>query len=99
MSISAAVLASLQTFLAYSERAEKHRVAAAKYGALCRELDTIRAELISISPELVESIRGKLDALAIESPQTPIKYYKMAWANWDKWKKHEEDLAKHKHDA
>jgi hypothetical protein len=33
-SVAAALLASLQTFLSYSERAEKHRIAGAKYGAL-----------------------------------------------------------------
>jgi hypothetical protein len=38
-SLTATVLASLQTFLGHSERAEKHRVAGAKYGALCRELE------------------------------------------------------------
>nr|MDQ5828128.1 SLATT domain-containing protein [Chloroflexota bacterium] len=40
-SVLAAVLASLQTFLGYAERAEKHRVAGAKYGALGRELEAL----------------------------------------------------------
>src|SRR6185369_2622736 len=42
-SVLAAVLAGLQTFLGYTERAEKHRIAGAKYGALGRELEILRA--------------------------------------------------------
>jgi len=42
-SVAAALLASLQTFLGYSERAEKHRIAGAKYGALGRELEQLCA--------------------------------------------------------
>src|SRR5258706_2547939 len=38
-SVLAALLASLQTFLGYSQRAEKHRIAGAKYGAVGRELE------------------------------------------------------------
>jgi conflict system pore-forming effector with SLATT domain len=38
-SVAAALLASLQTFMGYTERAEKHRMAGARYGALGRELE------------------------------------------------------------
>ena len=44
ISILAAVLASLQTFLRLSERAEKHRAVAVRYGALRRELETAIAK-------------------------------------------------------
>ena len=37
----AAVLASLQTFLGFSERAEKHRFTAASYSSVCRHLELL----------------------------------------------------------
>ena len=42
-SVLSALLTNLQTFLGYSERAERHRIAGAKYGALGRELEQLRA--------------------------------------------------------
>lgn len=76
-SVTAALLTSLQTFLGYSERAEKHRIAGAKYGALGRELEYLKT-LIDIDPETVNNLRSKLDTLAIESPNNPIKIYRKA---------------------
>src|SRR5262249_49289710 len=38
-SVLAAKLASLQTFLRFSERSEQHRMAAAKYGIVRREIE------------------------------------------------------------
>ena len=77
-SVAAAVLASLQTFLGFSDRAEKHRVAGAKYGAVGREVEA----LISFPPakmeERLDSIRQRLDALALESPNVPAKIYEAA---------------------
>lgn len=75
-SVAAAILASLQTFLGYSERAEKHRVAGAKYGALGRELEALRASEGSPSGEDVAELRKRLDTLALESPNNPIWIYK-----------------------
>ena len=42
-SVTAAVLAALQTFLRYAERAEQHRAAGARYGAVRRKLEAIYA--------------------------------------------------------
>ena len=67
-SVLAAVLAGLQTFFGYSERAEKHRLAGARYGAIGRELEVIRASETEPEPKVVERIREKLDALAMEAP-------------------------------
>jgi hypothetical protein len=39
VAVVAAVLAALQTFLGYGERAEKHRLAGARYGKVRRQLD------------------------------------------------------------
>ena len=63
-SVVAAVLAALQTFLGHSDRAEKHRLAGAKYGALGRQLE----ELLSTGADIsnLPKIREWLDALAIE---------------------------------
>jgi hypothetical protein len=74
-SVLAAVLAGLQTFLGYTERAEKHRIAGAKYGALGRELEVLRAS-DQISNETVEEIRNRLDVLALESPNNPLRIYR-----------------------
>jgi hypothetical protein len=38
-SVAAAILAAVQTFLRYSERAEAHRIAAVKFGGLKKEIE------------------------------------------------------------
>jgi len=77
-SVAAALLASLQTFLGYSERAEKHRLAGAKYGALGRTLEQLRASETLPSLEDIASVRKRLDDLAIESPNNPLPLYRKA---------------------
>ena len=77
-SVLAAILASLQTFMGYSQRAEKHRVAGAKYGALGRELEALRASTKAESDEVIAELRKRLDTLALESPNNPIWIYKRA---------------------
>src|SRR5258706_261970 len=42
ISILAAILASLQTFLGFSERADKHRTAGSEYGGVRRGLELLR---------------------------------------------------------
>jgi hypothetical protein len=71
-SMSAAVLASLQTFLRYSERAELHRRAGAQYGAVRRRLEAIHAG----DPYLhdmrdITLVRDELDHIAQNSPHLP----------------------------
>jgi hypothetical protein len=77
-SVAAALLASLQTFLGYSERAEKHRIAGAKYGALGRELEQLRASDVPPSAEAMSQVRKRLDDLAVESPNNPLAIYRKA---------------------
>lgn len=79
-SLAAATLTSLQTLLGYSERAEKHRLAGARYGALGRELEMMLLTGAPISSAQTESVREKLDALALESPDTPQSIYYKAGA-------------------
>jgi hypothetical protein len=65
-------------FLGHSERAEKHRVAGAKYGALCRELEILRASAEDPPKEVIENIRKRLDDLALESPNNSQKICNIA---------------------
>lgn len=76
ISIAAAVLASLQTFLRFSERAEAHRAAGSGYGAIRRSL-----ELLKTFPpgdeaglkDLLNEIREQMDQLAREAPEVPSR--------------------------
>jgi hypothetical protein len=77
-SVAAALLASLQTFLSYSERAEKHRIAGAKYGALGRELEQLRSLGHDPTPDEMSAVRTRLDDLAVEAPNNPIPIYRRA---------------------
>ena len=78
-SVAAAVLASLQIFLGYSERADKHRVAGAKYGALGRELEVLRS-MDNVEIQIINELKKKLDDLAQESPNNPNSVYHKAGA-------------------
>ncbi len=77
-SLLVAVLASLQTFLRYSERAEMHRKAGAKFAALHKEIDHI----LVCPPKDVElgrwmaTFRKKWDRLSLESPTTSPRSWK-----------------------
>ena len=71
ISIAAAVLTSLQTFLRFGERAEQHRLAASKYSAVRRQMEQILALPAGSRGDpkaLLEELRNRLDALAIEVP-------------------------------
>lgn len=57
ISVVAAILAGLQTFLGYAERTEKYRVAGVKYGAIAREIETARV----LPPEQAEEVKHLLD--------------------------------------
>ncbi|SPB17126.1 hypothetical protein NOV72_04330 [Caballeronia novacaledonica] len=71
-SLSAAVLASLQTFLRYSERAELHRRAGAQYGAVRRRLEAIHAADPSLhDPRVIDAVRDELDHIAQTAPHLP----------------------------
>jgi len=69
MSITAAVLSALQSFLNYGEKAEKHRTAGARYNAVGRELEQLLAQNDDWSS--LASIRERIDKLANDSPHIP----------------------------
>ena len=71
-SLSAAVLASLQTFLRYSERAELHRRAGAQYGAVRRRLEAIHAaDPCMHDVRVIDAVRDELDHIAQTAPHLP----------------------------
>jgi hypothetical protein len=75
VSVTAAVLASLQTFLRFAERAERHRQAASRWSAIRREI----AEMVALHPtypdargdpkKYLDDLRRRMDRLAAESPE------------------------------
>ena len=75
ISVLAAVLSSLQTFLRLSERADRHRAAAVRYGALRRELETAIAKGGPYEDELVAGVREKLDSISSDSPEIPARVW------------------------
>ncbi|MFT5818783.1 MAG: hypothetical protein ACI8ZM_000004 [Crocinitomix sp.] len=78
-SVTAALLTSLQTLLGYSERAEKHRIAGAKYGSVGRELEFLKTQS-NIENDLILNLKKRLDDLAEESPNNSNKIYYRAGA-------------------
>jgi hypothetical protein len=76
VSILAAVLASLQTFLSFAERANRHRVTGSKYGAVRRALEYLKTFPPSDPEELrrqVEKIKQEMDGLAENAPHVPSR--------------------------
>ena len=74
LSILVAVLASLQTFLAYPERAERHRVTSARYASVRRELELLAATSDMSCPETKNQlmvVRQALDSCAEGAPHVP----------------------------
>ncbi len=74
LSIFAAVLASLQTFLSYSERAERHRITSARYASVRRQLELLAAVSDPSSPEIairLSAVQQALDSCAEAAPQVP----------------------------
>jgi hypothetical protein len=75
VSVAAAVLASLQTFLSFAEKAEKHRQAAERWAAMRREI----TEILALHPSYLaircdpknylDDLRKRMDEVAAESPE------------------------------
>ncbi|MEX3970415.1 SLATT domain-containing protein [Paraburkholderia caribensis] len=77
VSIAAAVSAALQTFLRYAERAEQHRSAGARYGAVRRRLEAIYAgDPCARDGRYVSEVRDILDRLAEDSPSVPPRVFR-----------------------
>lgn len=74
-SVAAAVLAALGAGFQYQDRAERHRVAGAKYNAVGRCIEQL---LASSEPNIatLNQVRDRLDNLAAEMPHIPKKVHK-----------------------
>lgn len=74
ISIVAAVLSSLQTFLGFGQRADRHRLIGSRYGALRRSLEFLKTfppeNRESLEQEL-EKIKKEMDDLAQNAPHVP----------------------------
>lgn len=74
VSIMAAVLSSLQTFLGFAQRADRHRLTGSKYGALRRSLEFLKT-FPPDSPEKMqkelERVKKDMDDLAQNAPHVP----------------------------
>lgn len=88
LSVVSAVLAVLATNMGLQDRAERHRIAGARYNAVGRQLEQMTmgpaATLADLTP-----IRERLDALSAEMPHIPKTVHKeMAshedLSRWDK---------------
>jgi hypothetical protein len=78
LSVTAAVLASLQTWLNYSGRAERHRSAALQYGSLRRIVEELLATFSDDHPcpsERLREIRECWDGIDSSAPALPQKIY------------------------
>ncbi|MCW4001116.1 MAG: SLATT domain-containing protein [Candidatus Bathyarchaeota archaeon] len=72
LSITAAVLSGVYTFLNYGELAERHRSAAVKYGNLRREIEQVQCFTTQqCESETMKQLRLKWDALDLEAPSIP----------------------------
>lgn len=69
--VIAVVLSALQTFLKYSEKAERCKTIAARYSSIGRELEIILANPSSIDKTFLEQIRVKLDQADTDAPSIP----------------------------
>lgn len=78
LSLAVTVLASLQTFLRYAERAEKHKRAATEFGKLRRELEQIIALIPpdgTVTECEMQFIRTQWGELSTHAPSIPNKVY------------------------
>jgi hypothetical protein len=78
LSLSAAILVSLQTFLRLDERSSRHRATAAAYGALKREIDLLLAQEREDHEALQarsDVIRQRMDVIARDAPEMPDRIW------------------------
>jgi len=79
LAIIAAILASLQSFLDLGARAERHRIAGARYKATIRRLEQLgigRITGMKLDDPVITEIRDSLDALEADMPVVPPNIYR-----------------------
>ncbi|MGD6932834.1 MAG: SLATT domain-containing protein [Candidatus Bathyarchaeia archaeon] len=77
LSMAAAALSSLYTFLNYGGLAERHRTAAVKYGNLRREVEQLLCFMNNKNDleATMENIRTRWDSVDFEAPEIPQKIH------------------------
>ena len=74
LSVTAAVLSSLQTFMAFGDLGTRHKAAGARYGAIRRSLELLKVNPPTgeheVSQELLR-IKREMDELAESAPHVP----------------------------
>jgi hypothetical protein len=76
VSVLAAVLSSLQTFLRFSERAEKHRAVGVRYGAIRREIELLQTSTQPYDSKRIDAVREKIDSISTEAPELSQRIWK-----------------------
>ena len=69
ITLAVALMASLQTFLRFAERAERHRVVAARYGSIKRRAEQLLVAGGVASEADISDLREQTDRLTEEAPQ------------------------------
>lgn len=83
LSVIAAVLASVQTFLRFGARAEQHRVAAEHWSAIRREIEkalALAAQQLGDPKLVLEEVKAHMDEAADKAPAMPDRRWKQALA-------------------
>ena len=87
LSVIAAVLAGLQTFLGFGERAEAHKKAGNAYAAIRREIEHMAASPTANSELLqtrLDEIRARMDSLPEQCSSLPGRIWKAAERKYDR---------------
>ena len=90
ISVVSAILASLQTFLGFGERSEKHRSLGVGYEKVRKEIEEIQRLPIHLRGSVkvqLDSLRQKMDALGDGSPDVPNYVHRQAKADVPRNKK------------
>jgi hypothetical protein len=78
-SILAAVLAGLQTFLRFSERAVQHATAAVWYSAIRRDIEEtlhLPTEYRGKAKDCLDGVRKEMNRVAQDSPELSVRFWK-----------------------
>ena len=71
LAIIQTVLASLHTWRRDSETSDKHRMAAAQYASIRRQIEQLRNSDVPASEQVLSEIRAQLDTLGTGAPTVP----------------------------
>jgi hypothetical protein len=83
-SLAAATLAGLQTFLKLTERAERHRLAGARFSGLRIELEQAIAFPSGDISDVMTNLRERWSKLTEESPHLPPRVWKRVSTRLDR---------------